>query len=666
MFWWERNNLRMIQTNLREVDATLNVNQLISDLKAFSANTLMMNAGGIFAFYPTKLKYQYQTPYLKQDLLREVIEKTHEAGMRFIARFDFSKAHESIFKEKPEWFYRTIEGHEVNYNGIVHTCINGYYQQTYSLEMIKEVITEYKVDGIFFNMFGYQTSDYSSHDYGICHCQSCQTRFRKMYQLELPESNDRSNERYKKYKEFQWRTTQEMLDRIHDLVKKINPHIAISTYNDYKVDIVRKESNTKLTRPHPVWLYSSSENVKSVEDTWDDKLISNCCINAVDLQYRFHGVSEQEVSIRLYESIASGSGLDFCIIGVFDRYSDQKNFPTVKDIFRFHEENEQYYGQLLSVEEIALIKPTGPQVSNETEYLGIFKMLKEEHKPFDVVCQHQLVTNEEKLKRFQFIIIPDIREWEGEQLNTLIRLHQQGVKVVATGQTLTQADQAQVLRSLFNGEFIKTTTENDAAYLLTKGKQLSSQDTEQNWVFIDGEFSMIKFSNCDKWLPYILPSTFGPPERAYNHKLSEFHGAGIAHTEYGANAYLTWQPGTLYYQHGYEDHKQLFDRILNQLEYRSILKADAPGSVEMFINRTAKGQYVVQLLNLSGFNGVTYMEPIPIGPIQIELHLEDVPTNIIHLNSKKAIAFEADSSHSTITFQVDQLQRYDAYVIEMR
>lgn len=122
----------------------------------------------------------------------------------------------------------------------------------------------------------------------------------------------------------------------------------------------------------------------------------------------------------------------------------------------------------------------------------------------------------------------------------------------------------------------------------------------------------------------------------------------------------------MYYQHGYEDHKQLFDRILNQLEYRSILKADAPGSVEMFINRTAKGQYVVQLLNLSGFNGVTYMEPIPIGPIQIELHLEDVPTNIIHLNSKKAIAFEADSSHSTITFQVDQLQRYDAYVIEMR
>ncbi|MCM2677947.1 hypothetical protein [Alkalicoccobacillus plakortidis] len=118
------------------------------------------------------------------------------------------------------------------------------------------------------------------------------------------------------------------MDRIHELVKRINPHIAISTYNDHKVDIVRNESNTKLTRPHPVWLYSSSENVKSVEDTWEDKLISNCCINAVDLQYRFMGVSKEEVSIRLYESIASGSGLDFCIIGVFDGYSDRRNFPS--------------------------------------------------------------------------------------------------------------------------------------------------------------------------------------------------------------------------------------------------------------------------------------------------------------------------------------------------
>ena len=53
MPWWERNNLRLIQTNLREVDAAADVDRLIADVKEYSANVLMVNAGGIFAFYPT-------------------------------------------------------------------------------------------------------------------------------------------------------------------------------------------------------------------------------------------------------------------------------------------------------------------------------------------------------------------------------------------------------------------------------------------------------------------------------------------------------------------------------------------------------------------------------------------------------------------------------------
>src|SRR5262245_3464613 len=61
--WWTANNIRMIQTNLPAYEATLNVDSLIVDLKYFSANTLLINAGGIMAFYPTKLEYQYVNPY---------------------------------------------------------------------------------------------------------------------------------------------------------------------------------------------------------------------------------------------------------------------------------------------------------------------------------------------------------------------------------------------------------------------------------------------------------------------------------------------------------------------------------------------------------------------------------------------------------------------------
>jgi len=74
--WWKANNLRVIQTNLPAYEAaTLNADSLVADLKYFSANTLIINVGGIMAFYPTQLEYHYTNPYMKENMLGEVIAK---------------------------------------------------------------------------------------------------------------------------------------------------------------------------------------------------------------------------------------------------------------------------------------------------------------------------------------------------------------------------------------------------------------------------------------------------------------------------------------------------------------------------------------------------------------------------------------------------------------
>jgi hypothetical protein len=72
-----------------------------------------------------------------------------------------------------------------------------------------------------------------------------------------------------------------MLDRIHALIKGKSPELAVSTYTGYRVDIIKKESNTEIHRPLPVWEYSSSENHQPVKGAWDDKIISGVCVNAV-------------------------------------------------------------------------------------------------------------------------------------------------------------------------------------------------------------------------------------------------------------------------------------------------------------------------------------------------------------------------------------------------
>src|SRR5687768_13199765 len=103
--WWKANNLRVIQANLPAYEAGLNADSLVADLIHFSANTLIINAGGIMAFYPTKLDCQYTNPHMKPNMLGAVIRKCHQNNIRVIVRFDFSRAHKSIFEKHPDWFY---------------------------------------------------------------------------------------------------------------------------------------------------------------------------------------------------------------------------------------------------------------------------------------------------------------------------------------------------------------------------------------------------------------------------------------------------------------------------------------------------------------------------------------------------------------------------------
>ncbi|TBL79119.1 alpha-amylase family protein [Paenibacillus thalictri] len=670
MAWWSNNNLRLIQNNLRESDANLDVDLLMGQLNELSANVLMMNAGGIVAFYPTKLEYHYRATGQQKDLLREAIDKAHDHGMKFIARFDFSKAHESILARKPEWFYRTKEGKGVNYFGIAHTCLNGYYQREYSLQIINEVISNYEVDGIFFNMFGYITRDYSGNDYGLCHCSNCRERFRELYHLELPEKADPSDPVYKQHKLFQEQTTREMLDRIHDLVKSKNKDIAISTYNEHKVDIVRKESNTDKARPHPVWLYSASENVKSLEDSWDDKLISNCCINAVDLVHRFTAVSKHEIAIRLKESLASGSGLDFCIIGVFDDYPDRENLPVVAEIFQYHKENEAYYGNFQSVSEVALIKPRSTVQSDAKEYFGLFKMLKEEHVLFDVIHQNTLVQSRERLSRYKVVLIPDIIGFTDEELNVLEQLSREGRCLFSTGRSFTLDDANRAfMERIFGASWVETHHfYREAAYLQTGDKQVFKSFGQRDWLLLDGSFCRVRYAeNMTRHLPLVVPSTFGPPERAYGHSVStEWFGAGIgAGGQHGSGTtvHLPWQPGRLYYMFGYADNKRVITDLLDQIvSYRSHVTTNAPQTVELFYNKIDEQTYILHLLNVSGFNGVTYFEPVPVHDITVTLPQIKECKHVASLIRGQSI-FSTMDEHG-LTLEVPQLSDFTAILLK--
>src|SRR5512133_1342987 len=138
--WWNRTPVRLIQTNFPEVYASMNPDDFVQSVVDASANAVLFNTGGITANYQTTLPYHWRNPYMgERDFAGELIEKLHAKGIKFIARFDFSKIHPDIAAKRPDWLYTGANGRNLVFNNTVATCLNGEYYQEYALEILKEV-----------------------------------------------------------------------------------------------------------------------------------------------------------------------------------------------------------------------------------------------------------------------------------------------------------------------------------------------------------------------------------------------------------------------------------------------------------------------------------------------------------------------------------------------
>ncbi len=102
--------------------------------------------------YPTDLEFHWRNTFLKGDLAGTALKRLHEEGIRLIGRFDFSKINEKYASQHPDWLYVSEKGENVNYNGQVHTCVSGGYQQENIFKILGETGGRHPLDGAFFYM----------------------------------------------------------------------------------------------------------------------------------------------------------------------------------------------------------------------------------------------------------------------------------------------------------------------------------------------------------------------------------------------------------------------------------------------------------------------------------------------------------------------------------
>jgi Hypothetical glycosyl hydrolase 6 len=630
--WWMDEPIRLIQTNLRETDSTLDVQRLARQVSEFRGNVLLFNMGGIVAQYPTQVEFHYPSPHLPlgRDLFGEMLKQAHARGIRVIGRFDLSKTQKAVYDAHPEWFFKSASGEPAIYNGLYSACINGGYYHQHAKKILTEALERYEVDGLFFNMFENPSSDYSGNPMGPCHCDSCQASFRSRYGRPVPATAD------DEYRDFLASSAREVAAMIAELIRAKRPKAAFLTYIQQHTDGIVSESNTSVSRPLPLWPYSASDNVNRARNSEPSKMAFNLCMGFVDYPWRFATVPQAEIRLRLYQSMAHGSGVLLNMHGTMDQ-EDQSALAAAKPVFEWHASHEDLYVGQESAARVLLVG------SRQLSYRGFFRILSEHHVPFAVSDNLKWL---EEGRQFDLVISPD---GASAELENWVR---RGGRLLIAGSTLPRFELPGVLGR----------RPHTQGYWRVRAHTLFPSLQNTQLIFFDGEYVALAATD-NPLLTLIPPAMFGPPEKVWVDK-KETDMRGLLLIDYGQGrvAYVPWDVGALYYRHSSEAHAGLvIDLVDHLLPQGRQLKTEAHPLVEITVMRQPRRhRTLVHLVNLSGHSQTGYFAPITMSDIALQLAEKFRRARSVTLNASLPVKRAGRYGK----FSVPKLDGYDVVVLE--
>jgi hypothetical protein len=577
--WWMKEPLRWLQTNLREPDSGTDPVVLAREAARFRANVLHLNMGGITATYPTEVPFHRRSPYLKEgrDFFGEAMREAHRLGLRVVARFDFSKARKDAFDAHPEWFFVKADGHPVIYNGLYSTCINSDWYREHAIKILSEALEKYEVDGVFFNMFGNQSTDYSGNFVGHCHCGTCKRLFRERYGRQLPAKPDDD------YRDFMFRSSREVAALFGKLIHEKRPQAGYFNYIHEHTDGIMSESNTALGRPLPLWPYTSSDNVNKARNSEPGKMSVNLCMQFVDYAWRFATVPDGEIRLRLWQNMAHGGALAFAINGTFAQ-QDRRAVEAARPIFEWAARNEEYLKGQENAARVMLL--ARGETSN---YRGLFRFLSEEHIPFAVSTNLDWVG-----KRKVDLVVAPVAEEKG-----LAGYVAGGGRVLYVGARAGSPDVKGYVRVRDKGRF----------------PSLALADL----LMLNGPFTVLPDDAAAR-LTLIPPSMFGPPEFIHT-DMKETQTPALVARDGGRSAWLPFELGSMYYRLSLPAHAGLLRDLVRELMPSRQLVTDAHPLVEMTLMRQG-ARTLVHMINLSGHSQTAYFTPLKTGPVRVEVEGE--------------------------------------------
>ena len=462
--WFDR-PMRWAQLTLTEHDPVrYDVDFWLDFFKQAHCDAACLSAGGCVCYYPTQIPFHYRTPWMgDRDPFGELYEGCRKLGMNVIARTDPHAVHQDAHDAHPEWIMVGSDGKRVRHWAdpeLWVTCALGPYNFEYMTDVTREIMRLYPVDGIFSNRW-------SGH--GICYCESCQRLFKQATNFDLPyqgepatlsrlmrpdlsvETLTRNADALKAY--IAWR--QERLFALWDVwdgvVRAEVPHaryIPNSGGAHGTLDMVRIGEKSEILFAdrqarrglQPSW--SNGKNGKEYRSTLGRKPIGGIFSMGVEERYRWKDSIQNPAEFRLFVADGVANGLRPWFTKFGGVIYDPRWLKPVADMYTMYYQWERYLRNDAPVARVALVYSQqtwfyyGGENANqkvEDHSLGYYHALVEARIPFEMV--HDGLLDEEHLRPFKTLILPNIAALSDQQCQQLREFVQRGGSIIATHET---------------------------------------------------------------------------------------------------------------------------------------------------------------------------------------------------------------------------------------
>jgi len=449
---WYRRTHRWGQTNLTEVEPLrYDREQWREHWRQTAVQGLIINAGGIVAFYPSAFPLQHRAQGVAdRDLLSEVVSDARDLGLSVIARMDSNRADERFYREHPDWFCVDASGEPIRAGGKYISCINSAYYDEYLPDVFREIVERVSPDGFADNSWA------GLHRSEICHCDNCVHSFRTASGFSIPTAHDSADVGYRAWIEWNYARRLEVW-RSNNVVTKasggedclwIGMIGGDMGYNRERFVDVRA-----IARETPLVLLDHQRRVVREGFAQNAEVgLRVATVLGPDGRYaesmpmyqlggpvfRLAAMPEAEARLWMTEGIAGGILPWWHHIG--SKHDDRRQYTTAAPVFQWHAQHDELLVQRTPVASVGVVWSrinndlgggSGYRDTVAAAYRGAWQALVRDRIPFVPVHADDIGSIPAGVRT---LIVPELVVMTDEQVEALRAFADGGGSIVASGE----------------------------------------------------------------------------------------------------------------------------------------------------------------------------------------------------------------------------------------